>query len=139
MSNLEEIPSPFEPKKENRFFVEFGAPFNIPKWVVRQASRPSFRTANSGIVWENMVFCLYDPIRPSTAQAVTEGLRELRKQDSQTVEVGIKILDPVGDTIEHWKVVGEINGVDFGQLDWNSDKPLSIWVYFHVNHAVLNF
>jgi hypothetical protein len=129
----------FEPKKENRFIVKFGKPFSISESVINQTKRPSFKKSNSGMKWDNMVFSMYDPITPSTSQSLMDGLRVLRTQDSQIIDVFIQIMDPIGEIIEEWKVTGEINSIDFGKLDWKSDEALMINVYFDVHYAVLNY
>ena len=68
-----------------------------------------------------------------------DGLRVLRTQDSQIIDVVIQIMDPVGTVVEEWVVTGEINSIDFGKLDWKSDEALMINVYFDVHHAILNY
>jgi hypothetical protein len=129
----------FEPKKESRFIVKFGKPFFIPEYVINQTARPSFKKTNSGMKWDNMVFTMYDPIAPSTSQALMDGLKALKTQDSQSIDVTIQILDPVGSSIEKWKITGEINSIDFGKLNWKSDDNLMINVYFDVHYAILDY
>jgi hypothetical protein len=129
----------FEPKKSNRFHVKFGDPFNIPIYVIKEVQRPSFKMANCGIRWDDMVFTMYDPISPSTSQSIMYGLRELRKKDSQQIKVNIKLLGPVGDIVEEWDVIGEIDYIDFGHLDWSSGETLNIKVAMKVHHAILQY
>lgn len=134
------MPESFEPKKTNRYVVSFSAPFKIPQYVIHKTTRPSFKkTKKDVIVWDDMVFSMYDPIAPSTSQALMDGIRELRKQDSYEIQVTIQGLDPVGNVIEEWVVTGEIDRIDFGTLDWKSDEPLTINVFFKVRYAQLNY
>lgn len=129
----------FEPKNSNRFYVKFGDPFNIPIYVIKEVQRPSFKMANCGIQWNDMIFTMYDPITPSTSQAIFEGLRKLRMQDSQQIKINLKLLGPIGDSIELWDIVGTIDYIDFGYLDWNSGDPLNIKVNIKVLHAILQY
>lgn len=129
----------FEPKTENRFVAKFPKPFNIPSFVIHNAKRPSFSNKKGTIVWNNMVFLMYDPIAPSTSQAIMEGIRELRKMDSYTLNITIQGMGPVGEVVEDWLVVGEIESIDFGTLDWKSTEPLTIALYLDVHHCILNF
>ena len=129
-----------ETKKENRFVVNFPEPFKIPQYVVHKASRPSFYTTESGmIIWNNIAFVLYDPISPSTSVAIMEGVKELRKRDSQNLVIGIEILSPVGDVVESWDIHGKISSIDFGVLDWKNGNPLNITIDFNVDYAQLKF
>lgn len=128
----------YEPKVVNRFLVEFQSPLNIPTYVVKGATRPKLLTTNNnGFTWEEMIFSMYDPITPSTTQALMEGLKELRTLDDQTIEVKLSMVSPVGDKVEEWLIKGTINKVDFGTLDWNGDEPLIIKLYLNVSYCVL--
>jgi len=127
----------FEPKKENRFIINIGEPFNIPEYVIKATSRPSIKTTNAGYRWEKMIFEMYDLISPSTSQAIMNGLEKLKKQDCQDITITINLVDPVGTSIEKWKVIGNIDLIDFGRLDFNSDEQLTIKLYFNVHYAIL--
>ena len=129
----------FEPTKVNRFVAKFGEPFKIPNYVIKEVARPSFKMVNCGIKWDDMVFTMFDPIVPSTSQAIMEGLRELRKQDSQQIKINLKLLDPVGSSIEEWDIIGTIDYIDFGYLDWNSGESLNIKVAINVQYAILQY
>ena len=131
---------PFESKTESRFVVNFPEPFRIPQYVVHKASRPSFYLTESGmIIWNSIDFVLYDPISPSTSASIMEGIKELRKRDSQNLTIGIEILSPVGDIVESWDIHGKINSIDFGVLDWKNGNPLNITIDFNVDYAQLKF
>lgn len=135
MNNKEEnieVINQFEPKSGGRFLVEFQAPLNIPKFVVKNTTRPKLIFTNGGNKWDEMVFSMYDPIHPSTSQILMTGLRELRKLDDQTIEVKLLILDPVGVEVEKWVIKGTINKIDFGVLDWESREPLMIKLFLNV-------
>jgi len=131
---------PFEPKRENRFYVEFQEPFNIPAYVTKETKRPSFTlTRNNTIVWDDFIFKMYDPIVPSSAEALMKGIRELRTKDSQIIKVKIKGLDPTGGVIEEWEIIGEIEKTDFGTLSYKSDEPIIISVYFKTHYVILQY
>lgn len=126
----------YEPKKENRFIIEFGEPFKIPNYVIHRTTRPIMISLDT---WADMVFSMYDPISPSTSQALMDGIRELRKRDDKTIEVKIYILDPVGEKVEEWIIKGIVDNINFGVLDYKNDEPVSIDLYFKVINAILNY
>lgn len=129
-----------EPKVDNRFLVEFPEFFNIPEYVIHKTTRPSFKMERYGkMKWDDMVFTLYDPIAPSSAQAIMNGIKELNKKDSQVITVTLKLLGPVGDVVEKWSIIGEIDKIDFGKLDWKNDEQLLIKIYFKVSYCTLEF
>ena len=87
-----------EPKKENRFIVEFVGT-EIEPYSVQKAQRPVYN-AEGG--WEDMTFELLDLIGPSTSLKVYEGIISKNKKDCNIL---IKMLDPVGVEVEDRKSV----------------------------------
>ena len=125
----------YEPKKENRFVITFPKPFEIPEYVIHKCSRPVYNQGK----WSDIMFSMHDAIEPSTTRALVDGIRELRKMDDPILIIDISLLDPVGQTIEKWLVKGTIETINFGTLDYSSDKLLEINVHFKVNTAILEF
>lgn len=130
----------FEPKVINRFSVVFPEPFDLPAYVCKKTTRPVLYLSPTGIRnWENMIFEFYDPVTPSTSQALHNGIRNLRTLDSQTITITLLLLGPPGDIVEKWDITGEISKIDFGILDYTNGDPITISLFFNVHYAVLQF
>jgi len=127
----------YEPKKENRFVVEFPDGFNIPKYVVKSATYPKCIFGEMGVEWEPITFRMYDPVAPSTSQALHE---LILTTDLQPFEVQLKTLGPVGDVVEHWKLIDcKIKCIDFGNTDWAIDTDREITVTIKSKNCQLQF
>ena len=130
-----------EPKKENNFLVRFEGIFDINPNAVFRTTRPSL-VSNSGkeLKWSDMVFYMYDPISPSTTQAIMNGLELLKKLDhtlQRSITVSIQLLGPVGDIVEEWVVKGTIEKIDFGRLDRRNDDDSFVELHLKVKHVAL--
>lgn len=136
MSNILYFPKPFEPKKQNRFTIKFGEPFEIPEWVTYKTSRP---VLNRQLKWEKMVFSMYDPIGPSTSQVVMKGIQKLKEKNRNVIDVTLNSYGPIGDKIEEWLINGSICKIDFGKLDWKNDELLLINLHLDVINVELNY
>lgn len=134
-----------EPKSGNRFFCEFTDSTGkfIPDFVICAIDRPKFEviTDESGkrnYKWLPINIELYDPILPSSTQAVWSHLKR-----DEYFSIVVKILGPVGDIVEEWKIVdATIKSVDFGNLDWRSEKntcPVNIKMIIDYSYAELIF
>lgn len=114
-----------EAKARNRFICEFtdSTGLFIQKFVVCSIDRPKFEIETAPdrsriYKWLPINVELYDPIIPSSAQAVWSHLKR-----NEYFSIVVKILGPVGDIVEEWKIVdATIKSVDFGNLDWRSEK-----------------
>ena len=74
---------------------------------------------------------LYDPIVPSSPQAIWSHLSR-----NEHFNISIKVLGPVGDIVEEWKIVNaDIVSADFGSLDWRCD-PKNDRLETHSNNLV---
>ena len=135
MAEILKVVPPYEPKMQNRFVVKFGEPFNIPEWVVRGAERPTF----AGGGWRTIVFTMYDPIGPSTAKVLMEGLEKLKPDVHNRITVTLQLLDPIHNVVEEWFLKGGIELVDFGVLNHGDEQPVTIRVHFKVYDAQLIF
>jgi hypothetical protein len=82
---------------------------------------------------------MYDPVSPSTSQAIMKGLEELRKRESKTININLQIMDPVGDIVEDWSLAGQILSVNFGDLSWEKDEPVKIYLVFKPTDVKLNY
>ena len=112
----------FEPKKDTRFICYLtrkdGTPF-LPSFVIKRISRPSGERNGDKWEWNYMSMTVYDPIVPSSARAVYSNIIAEVPQ----FDINLKILGPVGDTVEEWEIKDAvIINSNFGILDWsNSD------------------
>ena len=129
----------YEPKMENRFTVIFPEYFKIDSYVIHDVCRPSCNVNKGAIDWNDMTFRMYDPVCPSTSQAIMKGLGNLRTMDSPDITILIKELGPVVDKVAEWELIGEITYIDFGTLNWKSDEPVKITMGFKTNSCKLNY
>lgn len=128
----------FEPKVNNRFIVEFKPPFDIKSYVVHQVARPVYTFDKYNISYDVMVISLYDPIAPSSAREIMEGIRANAGRQPE-IEFKLKMMGPVGDTVEAWKIKGELKSVDFGELDWDDSEPTHIIMKIQPIDVILEY
>jgi hypothetical protein len=149
----------FEPKTKNRFVLEIDG---IPSYLCKVTDRPSItfeeivldhinlkRKLKGKGTWNDINLQLYDPIVPSGAQAVMEWVRlsheSLTGRDGYAEfykkDVDLKILGPVGDVVELWKIKGAfIKDAKFNQMDWSSGTDvMMIDVILAMDYCVLEY
>lgn len=121
----------FEPKLSNRFVVKID---DIPSYVIKSVSRPSItRNWLGNFVWNPVDLVLYDPITPSSADAV---MSKIIKKSNWNFNV--MILGPVGDNVEEWRVeCPYLISSNFSSLDWSSKENLLIYIKLKVKVATL--
>jgi hypothetical protein len=92
----------------------------IPIYILKRITRPRVtREVGGQWKWLPIEIETYDPIVPSATQIFAEYIRE-----SKIFDMEIKVLGPVGDTVELWQINdAEIVEVDFGPLDWSDYPP----------------
>ena len=122
----------FEPKRQNRFIIEFPKEFGIQEWLVNVASRPKYKLGMYGLNgrWEDMTITFKDPIGPSSTKSlynlimVVEELKKVTLPSLPLFIYKILMLDPTGVVVETWDIaVQDIISVEFGQdLDYSSDE-----------------
>ena len=150
--------TPFEPKLKNRFVFNVDG---IPAYVVKTANRPQItfeevelhhmnvrRYVKGKGAWQTLQVTLYDPIVPSSAQAVMEWVRLSHESvtgrdgysDFYKKDVDFQLVGPVGDIIEEWKLKGAfIQDATFGDLDFASSDPVEITCTLRYDYAILQF
>ena len=148
----------FEPKVQNRFIMQIDG---IPSYLIKKIERPKLtqekkkldhinlqRYVKGKSVWDELTLELDDPIVPSGAQAVMEWVRlhhesvtgrdgyaEFYKKD-----IIIQVLGPVGDKVEEWILKGaQITKVEFGEMKWETDDPMSISLTIQPDFCILNY
>jgi len=112
----------FEPKVKSRFISHFKDSTGIflPTFVVYGIERPKCqiiwdKNEKPKICWLPISVELYDPIVPSTAQAL---ISHLKREES--FNLVISVLGPTGDEVENWEITNaKIIFIDFGSLNWH--------------------
>ena len=149
----------FEPKTKNRFIMYIDG---IPSYTVKTSKRPSFSSEANVIDhlninfkvkggknnWEDIDVTLYDPIVPSSAQAVMEWIRLSAEEQSgrngyadfYKKDITIAVLGPVGDIVEQWILKGAfITKADFGDLDQSEGGVQMITFTLAMDYATLSY
>ena len=150
--------TPFEPKLKNRFILTIDG---VPSYVIKASGRPQIQfeevelrhmnvsryVAGKG-TWQPIDLMLYDPIVPSSAQAVMEWVRLSHESvtgrdgysDFYKKDVTFNILGPVGDMVEEWTLKGcFIENANFGDFDWGTSDPAEITLTLKYDYAILQF
>ena len=134
--------TPYEPKLQNRFILDIDG---VPAYVIKASGRPQIQfeevelrhmnvsryVAGKG-TWQPINLTLYDPIVPSSAQAVMEWVRLSHESvtgrdgysDFYKKDVSIEVLGPVGDIVDRNQLYGQIflqptRTAEFIVLDFN--------------------
>ena len=150
--------TPFEPKVQHRYVFNIDG---IPAYTIKAANRPSIsfeeiqlnhmnvkRFLKGKGEWQTLDITLYDPIVPSSAQAVMEWIRLSHESvtgrdgysDFYKKEVTFQLLGPVGDVVEEWVLKGCFNeSATFNDLDFASSDPVDVTLSLKYDYAVLQF
>lgn len=155
------VPFDYEPKRENRFFLEFPSELGIEVWTISSFKKPSLRINSVEIPylnakyyvsgqynWDEMDITLIDIIGPSTSQKVMEWVR--LHAESMTARMGynsgaskdlvLKVLDPTGVPVEQWKIERcIITSVDFGNQSQDSDEVSKITITVQPQRCILQY
>ena len=148
----------FEPKLQNRFIMYIDG---IPAYLIKTAARPSIefeevelnhmnvkRYVKGKASWQAVEITLYDPIVPSSAQAVMEWIRLGHESvtgrdgysDFYKKDIQFQVLGPVGDIVEQWTLKGTfIQSANFNDLDFSSSDPVEISLTLRYDYAILEF
>jgi hypothetical protein len=156
---LMKMPTPYEPKRVNRFIVRFPSTLGINEWYVTSSQRPSAKINSVAIPflntstyvagrfkWESISVKFKDPIGPSAAQALMEWFR--LHAESVTGRMGyaagykkdieLEMLDPTGVVVEKWILQGTfLSGLDFGTLDYSQDALADISATLRMDRCIL--
>ena len=152
------IPNAFEPKKANRFLLAIEG---IDAYLIKTAQRPAIKTEEQPIpfmnsmryiagrtTFEPLAVTLHDPIAPSGAQQVMEWIRlhfesvsgRSGYADFYKRDIQIKVVDPVGTTVELWNIVGAwLTDVKFGELKYEGSDLMQIDLSIRYDNAILQF
>jgi len=133
----------YEPKKKNRFLLNFPVEFELQQWIIFEATRPSMRVENDMILWDDLTIKLRDPIGPSTSQKLMELIHPDINNNHKVKEVfnlEIEMLDPTGVVVERWCVNNcNFKSIDFGSLSTDSDDLVVCTLVISVGEVILLF
>jgi len=158
---ISKIPTPYEPKKKNRWLFRFPSDLGIQQWWLTSGARPTitqneveipFLNTSTYVLgrftWEPITLVLKDSIGPSAAQAVMEWVR-LHSESitgrqgyaaGYKKDVEIEMLDPTGVVVEKWVLQGTmITDANFGDLDYGDDSIADINITLRFDRAILVF
>ena len=125
---------PYEPKKENRYYLFLPEEIGIAPYLITEVNRPVINLNNYDVSFEPFRMVLYDPIGPSTTKIVHDLIKKKPIFNSK-----LQILEPVGAVVEEWEILNcKITKVDFGNLSYSSHQPVKITVWFE-GQPFLNF
>jgi len=154
-------PAPIEqePKRKNRFALEFPTELGIDQFIVQTSGKPKLNINSVEIpymntstwvagrsVWQAIDVTFIDVIGPSTTQKLMEWIR--LHFESATGRMGyavgykknlvLKALDPTGIEIEKWTLVGSmITNIDFGGFDYSDDALADITITIQMDRCLL--
>ena len=148
-----------EPKRKFRWILNIE---NIDVFMLMSAARPKVTFAQALVpyqnitrkysgkpTWEDLPVTLVDYISPSSAQRVWEKMRLNHDPVTGTMgypefyqeEMTLKLLGPVGDVVEQWRLVsawfGDIDGQDLSYEEQEGVVNISFTVIY--DWAILEF
>jgi len=115
-----------EPKKSNKFIVDFGVYnsiiidyIDIPKCKISIIKNEDGKySKDKDIIWDDIKFKASDYISPSTSQLIMELVNQ-----TIPIDIHIYLLDPIDNIISHWKLYNaELVYVNFGTLNQQNEN-----------------
>jgi hypothetical protein len=147
-SNVEKIkPFNYEPKKINRFVVNFPKEFEIESWMVQKINKPRFEKNG----WQDIEIDFIDTIAPSTSQKLFKLISLKNNKKFQFVdlfkkykkpmfEFTISAIDPTGVEVEKWIIfVNAVVYVDFSEFNYDDDNITQLKMILKPLDCVLLF
>lgn len=130
----------YEPKRINRFLVEFPEIFDISYYAVSKADKPKFINQR----WANIKIEFFDFIAPSTSQRLQEIIlflkQDIRNEEEGLFTIKLKTTDPVAEVIELWDVhVDEVVEINFGTLDYSNDEIQKPYIIVKPKNCILRY
>lgn len=153
------VPIEQEPKRKNRFVLEFPTELGIESYLVQTSGKPALEINPVEIpymngsdwvagraVWQAMDITFIDVIGPSTTQKVMEWVR--LHYESATGRMGyaigykknlvLKALDGPGVDVEKWTLVGcMITSVSFDDYDYSADDIAMVNITIQPSRCLL--
>lgn len=153
------VPVEQEPKRKNRFVLEFPTELGIESYLVQTSGKPKI-TINSTEIqfmntstfvagrykWEPIDISFIDVIGPSTTQKLMEWVR--LHAESATGKMGyavgykknlvLKAVDPVGVEVEKWTMIGcFITSASFDDYDYGADDVIKCQITVQPDRCLL--
>ena len=153
------VPIEQEPKRKNRFTLEFPTELGIESYLVQTSAKPSININKTEIpymntstfvagrsVWQEMEITFIDVIGPSTTQKVIEWIR--LHFESATGRMGyavgykknlvLKAVDPTGVEVEKWTLIGcQIVSANFDSFDYSDDALAMVTITIQPDLCIL--
>lgn len=158
---LRPVPIDLEPKRKNRWIIEFPADLGFSEWMVQTANRPTVSVGETEIpfhntstwiagrsTWEPIDITFIDTIGPSASQKVMEWVRQCVEHSTGRMgyatnykkQLILKMLDPAGIPVEKWVLYGSfITNSNFGDLDMSSEDLADVTITVRFDKAVLEY
>ena len=161
ISMLRGIPMNYEPKRQNRFVLEFPDELGIEVWKVQKTGKPSMTIESTEIKymntsnyvagqykWNPVTITLLDTIGPSTSTQLMEWVR--LEAESLTGRMGyaagykktliLKQLDPLGAVVEKWTMEEcMITDVKFGDNSHDDAAVNTVEITVQPFRCILNY
>lgn len=142
------FPVPYEPKRNNRFLIEYPSHWDVQMFVTRTCSRPSMfidikkflgLTYSKKIKWNPITITLMDPIGPSTTQRLMDIVHGGLSSITFKINFKIQMLDPTGVVVEEWMLTDcEIKSINFGELSMMDDNIAICTLVVQTNNIILH-
>lgn len=153
------VPIEQEPKRNNRFVLEFPTELGIDSFIVNTSGKPKLSINETEIpylnsstwvagraVWQAIDITFIDVIGPSGTQKIMEWIR--LHFETATGRMGyalgykknlvLKALDPTGVEVEKWTLVGSmVTNADFGTYDHSDDGIANINITVRMDKCLL--
>lgn len=158
---LRPVPIDIEPKRQNRWVLEFPSDLEFSEWMVQTTSRPQVSIAETEIpfmntstfvagrsTWNTINITFIDPIGPSATQKVMQWIRQCIEHSTGRMgyatnykkNLVLKMLDPAGETVEKWIIEGAfVTEASFGDLDYSSDGLADVSITIRPDRCILEF
>jgi len=154
------VPVEQEPKRKNRFALEFPTELGIESYLVQTSAKPTITIGSTEIPymntstwvagrykWEPMDIQFIDVIGPSTTQKIMEWVR--LHAESATGRMGyaigykknlvLKALDGPGAEVEKWTLIGcLITSASFDDYDYAADDLATVKITIQPDRCLLN-
>jgi len=154
------VPIEQEPKRKNRFVLEFPTELGIESYLVQTSGKPSLNINKTEIpymntstfvagrsVWQTLEIKFIDVIGPSTTQKIMEWVR--LHFESATGRMGyaigykknlvLKALDPTGVEVEKWTLIGcQIESAAFDDYDYGADDVSTVTITIQPDRCLLD-
>lgn len=154
------VPIEQEPKKNNRFVLEFPTELGIESYLVKTSGKPKMsigsvelpymNTSNwvaGRYTWGTIDITFIDVIGPSTTQKIMEWVN--LHAETPTGRMGyavgykknlvLKALDPTGVEVEKWTLIGcMITEVGFGDYDYSSEDVAEVSITIQPDRCILD-